>query len=151
MAPEQLHITLRFLGDSSKSQLGQIINRLEYDLANISTFVVHTGQLCVFPCKRRPRILALEAEGGLTLKQLVDICNQAAVQAGFCAEMRRFRGHISLGQFQGRHSPPLDTLVTLSGFSFTVQQIELLESINVQVDGRQMAQYKTLHVFNLSR
>ncbi len=151
MTPEQLHITLRFLGNSSKSQLGQIISRLEYDLVNISTFVAHTGRLCVFPSERRPRILALEAEGGLALKRLVGICEHAAVQADFCAETRRFRGHISLGRFRDKHLRPLDALAALPGFSFAVQQIELLESINVQMDGRQMAQYKTLHVFNLNQ
>ena len=139
MVPEQLHITLRFLGNSYRQQLDQIV----------TAFAVSTGHLTIFPNRRRPRVLALEIKGGQTLERLVDMCEQVAVQCGFAAETRCFRGHITLGRFR-RHLSLPDSLIQLADCFFAVAQVELLESVNVHRAGSQIVEYKTLHEFNLS-
>lgn len=151
VAPERLHITLRYLGNCPDRQLRQIVSSLEHDLTAFPTFVARTGRLCLLPDTCRPRVLALEVEGGLTLKRLVGICEHAVVQSGFCAEARRFRGHVSLGRFRRKCRQIPDTSVELPGFSFAVQQIELLESVNVQTEEGQTVRYRTLHIINFMR
>ncbi len=148
VAPERLHITLRFLGNCPARQLSQIISTLEHDLSAFPTFVVHTGRLCLLPDDRRPSVLALEVAGGLILKRLVSICENAVVQSGFCAEARRFRGHISLGRFRRKYRQIPDTSVELPGFPFAVHQIKLLESVNVQTKEGQTVDYRARHIIN---
>lgn len=149
MVPEQLHITLRFLGNSYRQQLDQIVTALEEELTCLTPFAVSTGHLTIFPNRRRPRVLALEIKGGQTLERLVDMCEQVAVQCGFAAETRCFRGHITLGRFR-RHLSLPDSLIQLADCFFAVAQVELLESVNVHRAGSQIVEYKTLHEFNLS-
>ena len=151
VAPEQLHITLRFLGTSDLQQLNDIVTVLAGELNCLAPFAVSTGGLCLFPDRRRPRVMALEVEGGQMLKRLVDICEQAVVQCGFPAETRRYRGHITLGRFRHRHPSLPDPFVQLPGYVFPVTQVELLASVNVHRAGRQTVEYKTLHVFKLGR
>ena len=86
VAPEQLHITLRFLGNSDLQQLSHIVTILDGELNRLAPFAVSTGCLSIFPDRRRPRVMALAVKGGQRLKRLVDICEQAVVQCGFAAE-----------------------------------------------------------------
>lgn len=151
VAFEQLHITLRFLGNSYLHQLDNIVAILDGELNRLKPFAVSTGSLCIFPDRRRPRVLALGIRGGQPLKWLVDICEQAVVQCGFAAETRHFRGHITLGRFRHRHLSLPDPFVQLPDYVFTVAQVELLESVNVHRAGSQTVEYKTIHVFKLSR
>ena len=151
VAPEQLHITLRFLGKSYLQQLNHIVTILDGELNRFAPFAVSTGRLCIFPDRHRPRVMALEVKGGETLKRLADICEQAVVQCGFAAETRRYRGHITLGRFRRWHSSLPDPFVQLPGYVFPVAQVELLASVNVHRAGSQTVEYKTIHVFKLSR
>ncbi len=151
VAPEQLHITLRFLGNSDPHQLNHIVTILDGELSRLTPFALSTGRLCIFPDRRRPRVMALAVKGGQTLKRLVDICEQAVVQCGFAAETRRYRGHITLGRLRHRCSSLPDLFVQLPDCVFPVAQVELLESVNVHRAGSQTVEYKTLNVFKLSR
>ena len=151
VAPEQLHITLRFLGKSYLQQLNHIVTILDGELNRFAPFAVSTGRLCIFPDRHRPRVMALAVKDGQTLKRLADICEQAVVQCGFAAETRRYRGHITLGRFRRWHSSLPDPFVQLPGYVFPVAQVELLASVNVHRAGSQTVEYKTIHVFKLSR
>ncbi|MGI2025914.1 RNA 2',3'-cyclic phosphodiesterase [Endozoicomonas acroporae] len=145
VAPQQQHVTLKFLGNSSPQQLQQLISNLENDLADYHTFDSMTGCFRFFPNGRNPRVLALEMHSGQELKRLADICEQAAVQSGFSAETRNFRPHVTLGRFKRPRYVTHSQYFNLPSFRMTVGEVVLLESESTAMGTR----YKSLHAFPL--
>ncbi|USE34441.1 RNA 2',3'-cyclic phosphodiesterase [Endozoicomonas sp. SCSIO W0465] len=145
VAPQQQHITLKFLGNSYPQQLQQLVADLENDLADYHTFDSMTGCFRFFPNGRTPRVLALEMHSGQELKRLSDICEQAAVQSGFSPETRSFRPHVTLGRFKHPGHVAHSQYFNLPSFRMTVAEVVLLESVSTSIGTR----YKTLYVFPL--
>ena len=145
VAPQQQHITLKFLGKSYPHQLRQLITNLENDLVDYHTFDSMTGCFRFFPNGQTPRVLALEMHSGQELKRLADICDQAAVQSGFRAETRHFRPHVTLGRFRHPKHVTHSQYFNLPSFRMTVGEVLLLESESTSMGTR----YKSLHAFPL--
>ena len=145
VAPQQQHITLKFLGNSHPHQLQQLISNLEKDLADYHTFDSMTGCFRFFPNGRNPRVLALEMHSGQELKRLADICEQSAVQSGFSAETRNFRPHVTLGRFKHPRHVTHSQYFNLPSFRMTVGEVVLLESESTSIGTR----YKPIHAFPL--
>jgi len=98
---EQVHLTLRFLGDSAPEAL----ERLESDLADAaracSACDAPVRGLGMFPERGGPRVLWLAMELPAPVLSLQAACERAAVAAGFPAERRGFRPHLTLGRWRG--------------------------------------------------
>lgn len=97
--PEKIHLTLRFLGDDADPDR---LERLDSGLAGAATaappVAVRPDATGAFPGWGRPRVLwlGLLDEGALT--PLARRVEEAARKAGFPAEDRPFRPHLTLGR-----------------------------------------------------
>lgn len=93
--PENLHLTLKFLGEISPGAVTDVRARLQ--AIRFSPFTVSLGGLGVFPLRGRPRVLWVElaGEGVAQLHKSVE----AALEGAFPAE-HRFRSHITLGRIK---------------------------------------------------
>ena len=101
--PEGVHLTLRFLGDTPPER----IERLEADLsaaaAASSPAEVGVRGLDTFPGRGKPpRVLWVGLEVPASVDELQAACEAAAVAAGFPAEERPFRAHLTLARFRER-------------------------------------------------
>lgn len=112
LSPSTVHITLRFLGDVTPTQ----VERLREPLAAAAyvcspTEVTLTG-LGTFPERGSPRVLWLGSELPEPLLALQRSCEDAAVQCGAEAETKPFRSHLTLGRWRERvrrpELPPVD-------------------------------------------
>ena len=100
-APANLHLTLRFLGDTTGSQRVQ----LEADLAALAAgqtpLALSVHALGCFPNFRRPTIVWLDFQGDLpALLQFQQRVEQLAQAAGFAPEDRAFTPHLTIGRAQ---------------------------------------------------
>ena len=145
VAPQQQHITLRFLGDVSSEQLQLLAARFARVLCNNYTFDCLTGQFELFPNARHPRVLALGMHSGQELKRLAAICEQVAVDCGLPREPRYYKPHVTLGRFKGQHHVTHSHFYNLPSSRMTVDEIHLIESVP-HAGG---TEYKTLNVFPL--
>jgi len=99
--PENLHLTLKFLGNVDPASLPTIIEALSG--VRFPAFTMRTGGIHAFPEKGKPRVLWLGVkEGASECADLADLVNQALVPLGFKAEEHIFRSHITLGRVK-RH------------------------------------------------
>lgn len=106
VAPEGIHLTLKFLGDTPSEQVPAIGDALARAAAESRPFPFTVGGLGCFPNSRRPRVVWVglqEATGKL-------VALQRAVEAqvaplGFPAENRPFQPHLTLGRVQRYASP----------------------------------------------
>jgi 2'-5' RNA ligase len=100
---ENWHFTLRFLGSTTPEARDQIIHLLESATCG-APFSIRFNELGAFPQPRRARILWLGIdEGAERLIQLAAIAEAAARSAGFSAESKPFKPHLTLS----RIDPPV--------------------------------------------
>lgn len=104
--PEGVHLTLRFLGDASPSQVERLRESLGPAAARCPRTEVAVGDLGLFPERGSPRVLWLGLELPEPIKALQAACEAAAVEAGFPAEPRPFRPHLTLGRWRDRAPRP---------------------------------------------
>ena len=110
VAAQNWHFTLRFLGSTLPSVRDDIIGRLKSATCGKS-FGVRFSELGAFPHPRRARILWVGIdEGAERMKQLAAIAEAAARSAGFPAELKEFRPHLTLSRIE----PPVSVKTLVS-------------------------------------
>ncbi|MDD3180881.1 MAG: RNA 2',3'-cyclic phosphodiesterase [Opitutaceae bacterium] len=103
--PEQLHLTLRFLGDTAEELIPAIATTLA--TVAVEPFVLPVSGMGVFPLRGLPRVLWVGLGRAHTrLFQLRQQVDDALLRVDMNIEMRSFQPHITLGRI--RTKPPLD-------------------------------------------
>jgi 2'-5' RNA ligase len=96
-----LHLTLRFLGDTTPAQRVQIEAFLAAIAAAAPPFSLAVGAAGAFPNLRKPNILWLDFTGDLPqLLPLQARVEDAARAAGFAPETRAFTPHLTIARAQ---------------------------------------------------
>ena len=110
---ENLHLTLRFLGDIEADVVPALAERVRQHIASIAPFELSVASIALFPERRRPRAVAAEVsqEARGPLETLARAVETGVVAQGMKPEERRFRAHITLGRIRGRLAalPGIDT------------------------------------------
>jgi RNA 2',3'-cyclic 3'-phosphodiesterase len=120
--PEGIHLTLRFLGDTSPAQVETMRSLLAAAASACPAGEARVAGLGTFPERGSPRVLWLELDAPSPLLDLQRACERAARAAGFEREAHPFRAHLTLGRWRQRAARPdlppadlgatrLDTLV----------------------------------------
>jgi 2'-5' RNA ligase len=132
--PENIHLTIKFLGDIYKTDLNDVSATLTESAGIHGPFSFRIKGLGVFPGIRRPRVIwagiAGETERIAAFQRHLD---QSLSNLGYPRESRPFQGHLTLGRFKGEsHSGKLvDALNTQSDFeseTVTVDRVTLFKS-----------------------
>jgi 2'-5' RNA ligase len=108
---EQLHITLRFLGDVDLPGAAGVGERLAEAARECGPFDLPLGGVGAFPSMRRPRVVWLGAGPSTGITALHRSVETAVGECGFKPEGRPFRPHITLGRVRPPRrgsSPPAD-------------------------------------------
>jgi RNA 2',3'-cyclic 3'-phosphodiesterase len=123
---EQLHLTLRFLGDIPRDSVAALGKALEHAAAVCPQVDVALEGIGTFPERGHPRVLWL----GLALPEpifaLQAACEAAAQQIGLAPEPRPFRPHLTLGRWRSPAPRPALPPVTLG--TTRLSRIVLYES-----------------------
>lgn len=98
--PENLHITLRFLGAYPESAVSGIEEAMSRAAVNMKPFTARTETFGAFPNRRRARVLWLGLTEAPELQALYGALNHKLGEAGFEPEERPFRGHITFGRLK---------------------------------------------------
>ncbi len=105
-APDSLHLTLRFLGDSRPGQVERLGHELAAAAARCPAGWARSPGLGLFPERGAPRILWLGFELPEAMLELQRACERAARAAGFEPERRAFAPHLTLGRWRERAPRP---------------------------------------------
>jgi len=97
--PDQIHLTLQFLGYIKGDLLGEFQSALERIANETGCFQIRAETIGCFPGAKRPRIiwagLAGELDSLQTLRQKLDI---AFDELGYVPEERKFHPHLTIGR-----------------------------------------------------
>jgi len=95
--PENLHVTLKFLGNVARDRLERLAPRLAEVAAGRSPFTITCAGVGAFPSLARPRVLWAGADARPLAALATDV-DQACAAEGFVAETRPFHAHCTLGR-----------------------------------------------------
>ena len=95
--PAQLHLTLRFLGDTPDEKIEPLIARLA--AIRVEAFLLTLEGVGAFPPKSAPRVLWLGiGSGHPRLHQLRQRVDDALLASGLDVDLRHFHPHITLAR-----------------------------------------------------
>lgn len=97
--PDDYHITLHFLGDCSRIQMIEIIERLQENKINLQPFTLKWNGFGLFGREEQPKILWIGVKGRLeSLRSLHHHVTRVLTPIGYPSESRTYHPHITLAR-----------------------------------------------------
>jgi len=130
VASDNLHVTLRFIGDVDDGQAEDI----DAALATIRApaFGVTVGGVGCFDRGGKVHTVWAGVEAGVAISHLYEKVESAVVRTGFAPEGRKFKAHITLARLRGTPAHRVgDYIQTRQGFpggSFVAERFTLFRS-----------------------
>lgn len=134
VAIENLHITLKFIGEVEERAVGKVEEYVRRGCAGTGSFLMEFSHFGGFPDLRRPRVLFFAATGGADeLKELAErvereICNGL----GLAREKRAFKPHVTVARIKKPLSQEaleaLSRVPPLQGVRQEVKAVHLMQS-----------------------
>ncbi len=149
---ENLHITLKFLGDTPEECIPKISERLAVASGSRTPFRMKLHAAGVFPDRRRPTVVWIDILDSRELIKLYNKVEESLVTIGFKEDNKPFTPHLTIGRVRSpKGSAPLVTMVeTLKENDFgiiEVEKISLMKS-NLKPSG---AQYTSVAEYYLGK
>ena len=129
--PENMHLTLRFLGDVSERDAHHVDDAL--DAIDEGAFEMALSGVGVFESRHGPRALWIGVEPNPPLMHLQDKVERAIQMLGYPPEPRKFTPHITLARFKSRPGRKIGDFIEAHGLyrtgHFAVESFTLFQSL----------------------
>lgn len=103
VAPQNLHYTLKFLGEVPDIKIGEIKNVL--DELDAQQFKIHIQDIGCFPNINRINVIWLGAsDGGDQLVTLAEWVEKKLVNMGYSRERKKFTPHLTIARVRSGHN-----------------------------------------------
>ena len=132
--PENVHLTLKFLGEVQPQAVERIAAALQKAVAGHAPVTLAVRAIGVFPGISRARVIWAGLDGQVeALNRLQRAVDERLQAIGYAGESRPFRGHLTLGRVRGKINPKqladaLATFETYASAPFTVDTLILFKS-----------------------
>jgi RNA 2',3'-cyclic 3'-phosphodiesterase len=103
---QNMHLTLKFLGDTATSHLDFLKQQLVREADSHPQFDLQLGGLGAFPTSKRPRLLWIGIHAPADLASLQRSIEAGTSRLGYEPEERAFSPHLSIGRVRQNVSPP---------------------------------------------
>lgn len=125
--PEQVHLTLQFIGDTPGRDVERVVESVGRAVSGLPGFSLGPRRLISLPERGRPRLIAAETDAPGTLLELrhrlaTRLARNARERAG-----DRFRPHLTLCRFSTGDAPRIDQPVSVGVFE--VGAVLLMRSV----------------------
>jgi 2'-5' RNA ligase len=120
VAPQNIHLTARFLGDTDEGAVPRLISLIDSIAAHTTKTTLTLDKLGAFPDLKRPRVIWAGLAGETEqLQRTVDEIERNVRELGFSPESKRFKPHLTLGRVKDLHG--------VEGVLMAVQQFRVPE------------------------
>lgn len=127
VAPQNLHVTLRFLGQVTEPMVAAIQDGFEPALRTVAPFEVTAAGLGVFPDAQHPKVVWVGLRDDGALGRLQGTVSEVLVGMGFAPDEKPFRSHVTIGRVRSGEGDALAACLAESGErtygAFTVREI----------------------------
>lgn len=132
--PENLHITLKFLGDTKVKDFQLLFEEINKQLSPIKKTSLQISQIGVFPKPNRARVVWIGLSPSTALDAIYETIEMTAQNLGFEQDSKAFSPHITIGRLK-RHTskqPDLSEFVsknkTKQFGAFSINEIHFIKS-----------------------
>lgn len=138
VAPEGIHLTLKFLGNIPENLLTKIVKAMTKAASETPSFTLKTSCIGVFPNPRPVQIVWTAVEGDTEiLKGLQKRLEQELKELGFPLEKRPFKAHLTLARMRNTAtdaerravSEAVKKTKSSGRKTFTVNSLSLMSSV----------------------
>lgn len=105
VAVDNIHLTLKFLGETSTSNVPMLQSMLQSVAAGQAPFAINVGELGAFPSMTRPRVIWIGVQAPQELFNLQRRIEAETEHLGYPREQRAFSPHLTLGRISRNASP----------------------------------------------
>lgn len=143
--PEQVHMTLQFIGDTPEAELDRTVESIERSASGIGRFDLKPLRFMTLPPRGRPRLVALETDAPAPLLELHRRLVHRFARSPRARPADRFVPHLTLCRFT-HDARPRDVDVAVDDPLFRVDRILLVRSV-LRPQG---AEHRALREFQLA-
>jgi len=97
---DQLHLTLKFVGELGEKDLKLISEELHENFSTQARFPLDFSGSGIFPSLKSPRIFWIGIQSSAELLKLFKKNEESFQKFGYSPEKRPFQGHITIGRFK---------------------------------------------------
>jgi 2'-5' RNA ligase len=98
---ENIHLTLKFLGDVERDRVAEVVESVRLAAEVIAPFEIEIGGAGCFPSPRNPRVLWVGfASVPDPLRQLHSRIEDLLARRGFAREEKKFSPHLTIGRIR---------------------------------------------------
>lgn len=131
--PDNIHLTLKFLGEVSESLIADVARVCLECAANCRSLSVTLSGVGAFPDFRQPRVLWVGLGGDLdALVQLQKELDEGLSRIGFERDRKPFRAHLTMGRVKSRRNTRALMAIAkeyeLAPIAFKVNEVVLMQS-----------------------
>jgi RNA 2',3'-cyclic 3'-phosphodiesterase len=98
VSASNVHLTLKFLGDVSLSNLSILTEMIQKEISNHHQFEISVGGSGAFPNNRQPRVIWVGVEAPPELSAVQSGIEITTARLGYSREERAFSPHLTLGR-----------------------------------------------------
>jgi 2'-5' RNA ligase len=123
---ENLHVTLKFLGDTDQSLVEEIVERLTVAVADTQPFSLSLRGMGAFPSLTNIKVVWVGMDDGAVLGGIAERLEDSFSEMGFRRERRGFRPHLTVARARTARgmSPVADMITANAATDFGGQQVE---------------------------
>src|SRR4030066_1134835 len=131
--PQNVHITLKFLGEVKEEKIEEVYQATELSVKGIRKFQVNLQGLGGFPNMKRPRAIWIGVEKGKEiLAELYPKVEEEFYKIGFAKENRSFAPHLTIGRVKSPKN--LERLASeINKISFQTEEFEVKEVVVMKI------------------
>jgi len=100
--PENLHLTLRFLGQTDEKRIDPIITAIDGSIAGVEPFTMELKGAGAFPSVKSPRVVWIGLHNAEELITIASKLNDNLIDAGFSKSKDRFHAHLTIARIKSR-------------------------------------------------
>ena len=148
--PENMHLTLKYLGSTPEEKVKKIIEDMHKSCENRKEISLEFSRIGIFGSSYKPRVIWLGFKENVFLEEFAEEIKKAMLPLGFSIDRQNFVPHLTLGRINKIESKRyfqsvLDQYRSLEFKPVTINKIYLYESI-LHKEG---AEYKVIGKFLL--
>ncbi len=98
--PENTHLTLKFLGDISSTNIDFLAQAVKTEAGQYLPFEISVDGLGAFPNVRRPRIIWIGLHAPTDLTRLQHNLETATARLGYVSDEKPFSPHLTIGRIR---------------------------------------------------
>ncbi len=127
--PQNIHITLKFLGDVQKNTIEKIEQIIKDSVKNIEPFKIKFKGTGVFPNKNYIRVVWIGIKDTEILSTIAANIDENLSHIGFKKEKREFSAHLTIGRVKTAKNKPLLLKIVdnYSNFEFATQEVSSIK------------------------